>query len=166
MIVDCIRTSPSGNLEGRGRCIFQYIPPLGSVRIQSTIINLQSSIPNSQSLILSPPCLQKLSSRHFCRECHQNLNISTLRENIKNNIKSALEYSRNLCQPGTVQQRMKRRQMERNRAPDSRLDTSIRFYNAFAETCRRARYKILDSGFDTAPHPFNCQVINCIRPTH
>ena len=47
---------------------------------------------------------------------------------------------------------MKRRQMERNRAPDSRLDTSIRFYNAFAETCRRARYKILDSGFDTAPH--------------
>ena len=30
---------------------------------------------------------------------------------------------------------MKRKQMHTDRAPDSWLDTSIRFYNAFADTC-------------------------------
>ena len=35
---DCPRAKPEGNLEGNllglGGCIFRYIPPLGSVRIQ------------------------------------------------------------------------------------------------------------------------------------
>ena len=37
---DCPRAKPEGNLEGRGGCISQYIPPLGSVRIQYARIKL------------------------------------------------------------------------------------------------------------------------------
>ena len=42
--------------------------------------------------------LKKLSLRHFCRECRENLNIRVLRTKIW--VKSACEEARKLCQPG------------------------------------------------------------------
>ena len=46
---DFPRASPSGNLSGLGGCISQYIPPLGSVRIQYSSYSCQYSYFNTHT---------------------------------------------------------------------------------------------------------------------
>ena len=41
------KSPPEGNLEGRGGCISQYIPPLGSVRIQFVEEKKKHTIPQN-----------------------------------------------------------------------------------------------------------------------
>ena len=54
---DCPRASPSGNLSGLGGCIFRYIPPLGSVRIQYNRCQLYNTEVENEHFHLKQCCV-------------------------------------------------------------------------------------------------------------